>query len=95
VLAANTPEEALRLAGEHTGSIQLLVTDVIMPGMNGRDLAKQIKTACPEVKCLFMSGYTADVIVHRGVLEEGTQFIQKPFSLNDLVARVRVELDRE
>jgi PAS domain S-box-containing protein len=89
VLAAGTPSEAIRLAREHSEEIRLLMTDVIMPGMNGRDLAKAVLSSHPLLKCLFMSGYTADVIAHHGVLEAGVQFIQKPFSAGDLAAKVR------
>ena len=89
VLAANTPGEALRLAGERAGRIDLLMTDVVMPEMNGRDLSKRLLAAHPDLKLLFMSGYTADVIAHNGVLEDGLHFIQKPFSRQDLAAKVR------
>jgi CheY-like chemotaxis protein len=88
VLPASTPGEAIRLAGEHSGSIDLLMTDVIMPEMNGRDLAGNILLFCPNLKCLFMSGYTADVIGHHSVLDEDVHFIQKPFTLKDLTAKV-------
>ncbi len=89
VLAALTPGEALRLAKEHGEGISLLMTDVVMPEMNGRDLAKNLLALCPNVKCLFMSGYTADVIAHHGVLDEGVFFIQKPFTQKDLVLKIR------
>ena len=89
VLAANTPGEAVRLAGECGGRIDLLMTDVVMPEMNGRALAKQLLSSYPEIKLLFMSGYTADVIAHNGVLEDGVNFIQKPFSRQDLATKIR------
>jgi CheY-like chemotaxis protein len=95
VLTASAPEEAVRLAEEHPGDIHLLITDVVMPGMNGRDLADELRTFYPDIKILFMSGYTADVIAHRGVLEEDVQFIQKPFSMKDLGVKVREVLDAE
>ena len=95
VLAAGTPGEAIRLAQEHAGEIHLLMTDVVMPEMNGRDLAKNLLALTPHLKCLFMSGYTADVIAHHGVLDEGVQFIQKPFSTEDLAAKVRDALDAQ
>ncbi len=95
VLLANSPSEALRLAGEHVGEINLLMTDVVMPEMNGRDLANQLLSLCPNLKRLFMSGYTANVIAHRGVLEEGVHFIQKPFSLKELAAKVLTALEDE
>ncbi len=93
VLAALTPAEALRLAREHGDHISLLMTDVVMPEMNGRELAKNILTLCPNLKSLFMSGYTADVIAHRGVLDEDVHFIQKPFAIKDLCAKIREVLD--
>jgi len=93
VLGAGTPGEAVRLATEHPGDIHLLITDVVMPEMNGRDLAKNILSLYPGLKCLFMSGYTANVIAHHGILDEGVQFIQKPFSKQALTAKVRELLD--
>jgi two-component system cell cycle sensor histidine kinase/response regulator CckA len=93
VLAAGTPGEAARLANEHAGEIHLLMTDVVMPEMNGRVLARNLLTVRPRLKCLFMSGYTADVIAHQGVLDEGVHFIQKPFSTKDLASKVRDALD--
>ncbi|PKN12224.1 MAG: hybrid sensor histidine kinase/response regulator [Deltaproteobacteria bacterium HGW-Deltaproteobacteria-4] len=94
VLKADTPGEAIRLAREHVGEIQLLMTDVIMPEMNGRDLAKNLLSMYPHMKRLFMSGYTADVIATHGVLDDGVHFIQKPFSLPDMAAKVREVLDK-
>lgn len=93
VLAASGPPEALRLAEEHSDRFQLLITDVIMPDMNGRDLAKKVLAAHPEVKCLYMSGYTANAIAHHGVLDEGLHFIQKPFTLTDMAMKVRETLN--
>jgi PAS domain S-box-containing protein len=95
VLAASTPGEATGLAREHAGEIHLLMTDVVMPEMNGRELAKNLLSIYPHLKRLFMSGYTANVIAHRGVLDEGVYFIQKPFSRKDLAAKVREALDGE
>jgi two-component system, cell cycle sensor histidine kinase and response regulator CckA len=95
VVAASSPGEALRLAREHPGEIHLLITDVIMPEMNGRDLAKNLLSLYPGVKRLFMSGYTSDVIAHQGVLEEGVHFLQKPFASKDLGNKVRAVLDGE
>ncbi|MDZ4183897.1 MAG: PAS domain S-box protein, partial [Desulfuromonadales bacterium] len=93
VLAAATPGEAIRLATEYRGKIHLLLTDVIMPEMNGRDLAGKLLSLHPALKRLFMSGYTADIIAHHGVLDEGVHFIQKPFSFANLTAKVREALD--
>jgi DNA-binding NtrC family response regulator len=95
VLAADTPGEAIRLAGEYRDKIHLLMTDVVMPEMNGRNLAQNIRTTHPHIKRLFMSGYTANVIAHHGVLDEGVCFIQKPFSMQDLATKVREALASE
>jgi PAS domain S-box-containing protein len=89
VLPAASPGEAIRLAREHVGKIHLLMTDVVMPEMNGRDLARNLLSQYPDIKRLFMSGYTANVIAHHGVLDEGIHFIQKPFSMKDLVVKIR------
>lgn len=91
-LPAASPDEAIRLAAEHAGHIQLLLTDVVMPTMNGRDLSKRLLALYPPMKCLFMSGYTANVIAHYGVLEQGMQFIQKPFSLQALDDKIHETL---
>jgi len=93
VLAAGTPGEAIALAREHAGEIHLLMTDVVMPEMNGRDLARNLLSLYPDLKRLFMSGYTANVIAHHGVLDEGVNFIQKPYSGKDLGAKVREALE--
>ncbi|MCK4516122.1 MAG: response regulator, partial [Spirochaetaceae bacterium] len=93
VFVTSTPDEAIRLAGEHTGEIHLLITDVIMPGMNGRDLARSLLSLYPDLKQLFMSGYTANVIAHRGVIDDDVNFIQKPFTIQNLAAKVRETLD--
>ncbi|MBP7341390.1 MAG: PAS domain S-box protein [Syntrophaceae bacterium] len=93
VFATTQPGQALRLAGDPERKIDLLLTDVVMPGMNGRELSEKIAVIRPEIKCLFMSGYTADVIAREGVLEENVQFLQKPFSLRDLAVKVRSVLE--
>lgn len=92
VLPANTPMAALELAREHAGEIHLLITDVVMPEMNGRDLAQRLSSLRPAMQCLFMSGYTADVIAHHGVLDTGIHFIQKPFCMDDLARTIRETL---
>ncbi|MFH2058356.1 MAG: ATP-binding protein [Pseudomonadota bacterium] len=94
VIIAATPKEAIRLAREHGSRINLLLTDVIMPGMNGRDLAGHLSGLYPDIKFLFMSGYTAEIIAHKGVLDQGAAFIQKPFSNADLAVTVREVLDK-
>ena len=95
VETAGTPAEAWQISKQYDGTIHLLLTDVIMPEMNGRDLSSQLIQTHPGVKTLYMSGYTADVIAHHGVIDEGVQFIQKPFSLKDLAVKVREVLEQE
>ncbi len=94
VLPAATPNEALALVERHQGSIHIVLTDVVMPEMNGRDLADQLKNLHPNLESLFMSGYTSDVIAHQGVLDKGVQFVQKPFSIMELAVKVREALDK-
>ena len=89
VLTANRPNEALRIAADSAGTIDLLFTDVVMPEMTGKELAKIIHVRYPEMKVLFMSGYTANVIAHNGILNEGIYFIQKPYSVGDLAHKLR------
>jgi CheY-like chemotaxis protein len=89
VLPASTPDQALHWAREYAGQIHLLVTDVVMPQMNGRDLVQELRSRAPHLRCLFMSGYTADIILDHGVLPEGVSFIQKPFTVAALAAKVR------
>jgi PAS domain S-box-containing protein len=93
VLSASTPDEAVRMTKDYTGAIDLLIADVIMPGMNGRDLAEHMISLYPGLRCLFMSGYTANVIARHGVLDKGINFIQKPFSIQALSIKVREVLD--
>lgn len=88
VLSANSPEEAVNLVKERSEVVDLIITDVIMPEMNGRDLANVLLAIHPNMKCLFMSGYTSIVIAQQGVLPEGMKFIQKPFSARELGAKV-------
>jgi len=95
VLIADTPTEALRLAKAPGNEINLLLTDVVMPEMNGRDLARLLKEMIPGLKCLFASGYTADVIAHHNILDEGVHFLEKPFSMKSLATKVRDALEGE
>jgi len=95
VLEAADGREALEAAEHSETPVQLLMTDVVMPEMNGRDLAKNLLSINPNIKRLFMSGYTANVIAHHGVLDQGVHFIQKPFSMKDLAAKAREALDKE
>ena len=89
ILTAENPAEALTLAEQHSDDIQLLLTDVVMPGMNGKELAEAVRAVNPSIKVLFMSGYTADIIADRGVLEQDAAFIAKPFSRDELARKVR------
>jgi len=84
VLAAHTPGEAILLAERHSKEISILITDIIMPEMNGRDLARKLQTLYPHLQCVFMSGWTADAMVDQGMLDPNTNFLQKPFSMKEL-----------
>ncbi|MBN1567655.1 MAG: PAS domain S-box protein [Acidobacteria bacterium] len=89
VLCGSSPKDALRLAGNYLGKIDLLVTDIVMPEMNGRELSNELHKQYADLKVLYMSGYTANVIVHRGVLDENINYIAKPFSIDNLAAKVK------
>lgn len=89
VLTAQTPAEALALASQHPGDIHMLITDVVMPGMNGKELREHLTTMRPGLKSLFISGYTADLIARSGVLDDGVHLLQKPFSVATLTEKVR------
>jgi two-component system, cell cycle sensor histidine kinase and response regulator CckA len=89
VLATGEPDEAFKHVRNNASEIQLLITDVVMPKMNGKDLAKEMDSICPGIKTLFTSGYTRTVIAKHGILDSGVNFIQKPFSISDLSVKVR------
>ena len=93
VLETAGAEEAMRICEEHGGTIDLIVTDVVMPRVGGHELAEHAARVRPGIKVLYMSGYTADTIAHRGVLDPGIALIQKPFTLDALARRVRDVLD--
>lgn len=93
VLEAGNGRKTLAIASSMRSAIDLLVTDVIMPDMDGRTLYKLMRATSPKLKVLFMSGYTADVIAHHGILEDGIHFIQKPFSVKDFANKVRLVLE--
>lgn len=89
VLTAGTPKQAIGLIGRHKGKIDILMTDVVLPEMSGRDLRDKIYSLRPGIKCLFMSGYTVESMIQSGVLEKGIHFLQKPFSAENLSAKLR------
>ncbi len=94
VLLASTPDDAAALSEKHAGRIHLLLTDVVMPGFSGKELADHLAFARPDMKVLFISGYTADAIAHQGVLDAETQFLQKPFTPNALLRKVRETIEK-
>ncbi len=92
IIEAKSPTDSLQLAANYKAPIHLLLTDVIMPEMNGGELYKKLTIIRPDIKVLYMSGYTDNVIVHHGVLDEGVHFLQKPFTIHDLTRKVRIVL---
>ncbi|MBU8923249.1 MAG: PAS domain S-box protein [Bacteroidales bacterium] len=95
VLTANSPVEAIRIAENHSGEINLMITDVVMPNMNGRALATRMGDIIPGLQCLYMSGYTANVIARKGILDEGVHFLQKPFSIKELAEKVQDAIKKQ
>lgn len=93
VLLAADGEEALRVAEAHAGPIDMVLTDVVMPGMSGRDVVRQLRTTRPSTRALYTSGYADITIASDGVLDEGVHFIAKPYSVQDLARKVRAVLD--
>jgi two-component system cell cycle sensor histidine kinase/response regulator CckA len=93
VMAAVSGDEALRVCGRHEGPLHLLITDVVMPGMSGSELVERLTEKRPDMKVLYMSGYTDDAIVHHGVLNADTNFLQKPFTPGAVLRKVREVLD--
>jgi len=94
VLEAASGEEALQRVEQHSGAIDLLVTDVVMPGMNGRELAARLMVNYPSAQVLYLSGYTDEAIAHHGVLQAGIELLHKPFTPDVLARRVREVLDQ-
>jgi signal transduction histidine kinase len=95
VLEASSGEEALSIALSHAGSIQLLLTDVMLPGIGGRQLAEGLRATLPELRIVYISGYTDDDALRTGMFPPGSMFLQKPFTLNALISKVRESLDAE
>ena len=93
VLQAGDGMEALRVAGEHAGNIDLLVTDVVMPQLGGRELARRLRGKRPKLRVLYVSGYTDSAIARHGMLEDGIALLQKPFTAATLTRKVRDALD--
>jgi CheY-like chemotaxis protein len=93
VLEASGGAEAIRMADQHTGPIHLLVTDVVMPRVGGREAAETLRTRRPGLKVLYMSGYTDDAVVRHGIVEATDAFLQKPFTPLALAHKVREVLD--
>lgn len=93
VLATKVPSDAIEIGNIHKGDIDLLITDVVMPDMNGNELSAQLCNTIPSIKTLFMSGYPSDIIAHHGILNDGVNFIQKPFSIKELSIKIRTILD--
>ena len=89
VLEGENGEAGMVAAARHQGRIHLVITDVVMPGMGGREMVKQLIETRPETKVLYLSGYTEDAIVSDGSIEKGTAFLQKPFTLQNLSRKVR------
>ena len=92
-LEAASGEDAISVIRKYSGKIHLLLTDVVMPGMSGRELAEKIRKERPDVKVIFMSGYTEDIIAHHGVLEKGINYISKPITPVTLTKKIRIVLD--
>ncbi|MCX7965007.1 MAG: response regulator, partial [Syntrophorhabdaceae bacterium] len=95
VISASTPFEAINQFKLHKDEIDLLITDVIMPEMNGKELSKMLLSIKPDLKCLFMSGYTNNAIIHNGIVESGISYIQKPFTLHELSVKVRETIEKK
>jgi len=94
ILEAENGEDALRISNEHEGTIDLMITDVVMPKMSGKETAERLQPLYPQMKIIYMSGYTDDAIVHHGVLAPGLNFLEKPFSPEGLARKVREVLDK-
>jgi two-component system, cell cycle sensor histidine kinase and response regulator CckA len=94
ILVAKNGEDAMRISKEHEGLIELMITDVVMPKMSGRETAERLQPLYPQMKVIYMSGYTDNAIAHRGFLEPGLNFLEKPFTPEGLTRKVREVLDQ-
>ena len=94
VFAASSGQQALSVASQHEGHIDLLITDVVMPKMSGRELSQMLGSLRPDLKTIYMSGYTDDAVLRHGIHDMGATFLQKPFSLGTLARKVRDTLGR-
>jgi two-component system cell cycle sensor histidine kinase/response regulator CckA len=95
VLAAGDPDEAKTICADHAGTIDLLLTDVVLPGMDGRSLFEKLSPQRPKMKVLYVSGYTENFVVHHGILDPGVNFLPKPFTVDGLARKVREVLDKK
>ena len=95
VFKANNSDEAISLYTKHHNEIDIVLTDVIMPGMSGKIMVEQLQKINPQLKVLFMSGYTDNSIVHLGVLDDGVSFIQKPFMVDELTKKISEVLEND
>ena len=95
ILTAENGEEAFKIGKEHEGPIHLMITDVVMPKMGGKEVAERLQSLYPQMKVIYMSGYTNNAIVQHGVLAPGLNFLQKPFSPEGLARKVREVLDKK
>ena len=95
VVSASSGEEAIQLVERLAGGFDILLTDIVMPSMNGKELAERLMASKPSLKVLYMSGYTSNAIVHQGVLDPGVAFVHKPFTPEALLLRIREVLDGE
>jgi two-component system cell cycle sensor histidine kinase/response regulator CckA len=94
VISADSGEDAIKIFRQYPVEIGMLITDVVMPGISGQDLAGILLQENPELKIIYISGYTGDAVASHGVIEEGTDFLQKPFSVETLAAKIRQLLDK-
>jgi two-component system cell cycle sensor histidine kinase/response regulator CckA len=95
VLEAPDGRQALSIAGQYNGDIHLVLTDVVMPNMNGGDLVRRLRSGRPDIKVLYASGYTDNAIVHHGMLDADVAFLLKPFSVKNLAQKVREVIDNQ